>query len=123
MEVYWDVHEQWEGVLLKQGEINLAKILFQDTEIVRIGGIVLGAAAGIRAIAVYLGLGALLDISTGGGDDPPAPIDVTAINMNLSYARNDLNSLSSPITLEITNLTTTTSILIYIYLDQLVFQF
>ena len=60
-----------------------------------------GAAAGVGAIALYLGLGAILDIlsGSGGGNDHPAPIDVTDININLTSARNDLNGLSSTSTL------------------------
>jgi hypothetical protein len=42
------------------------------------------------AIALYLGLGAILDISIGGdGGDPIATIDFTAINGYLTYVRND----------------------------------
>ncbi len=78
------------------------------------GGVASGAAQGVAAISLYLGIGSILDIITGGGD-PPDPIDVTAINMNLTYVRNDLNSLSTTSTLAITNLNnTTTSILGYI---------
>ncbi len=45
MEGNWDVYEQLEGIL-KQGEINVARFLFQDGEILKIGGIASGAAAG-----------------------------------------------------------------------------
>jgi hypothetical protein len=85
-----------------------------------------GAAAGVGAITLYLGIGSILNILigigsilnilTGGGSgDPPAPIHVTAININLDETRNDLNCLSSSSTLSFDSLNnTTTSILGYI---------
>ncbi len=87
--------------------------LFHDQESVRNGGIAFSATAGVGAIATYLGVevGSILDTLSSGGTEP-APIDVNAINMNLSH---DLNSLSSSSTLAITNLNnTTTHILGYI---------
>jgi hypothetical protein len=54
-------------------------------------------------------------MTDGSGVDLPTPIDVSAININLSNVINDLNSLSSSSTLAITGLNnTTTSILGYI---------
>ncbi len=87
MEGYWDVHNELERIQ-KQGETNIGKFLLHDQELIRIGGIATGAAAGVGAIAEYLGLGALVNILSGGGT-PAAPIGVNAIHMNLSYLRNN----------------------------------
>ncbi len=48
---------------------NVAKFLFQVGEILRIAGIATGAAAGVGAIAAYLGLGALHSFITGTNSD------------------------------------------------------
>jgi len=110
---YWVIHDEIEG-LEKQAIIDAAKFLSHDILIEGVGGVATGAAQGVAAISLYLGISDILDIITGGGD-PPDPIDVTAINTNLIYVRDDLNSLSTSSTLAITNLNnTTTSILGYI---------
>jgi hypothetical protein len=101
--------------LQKQAIVDPGKCALHDLESDRVTIVAVGAAAGVGAIALYLGFGANLDTSiltVSGCGDPPAPIDVTAINMNLTYVRNDLDSLSLSSMLAITNLkNTTTSIL------------
>ncbi len=101
-EGYWDVHNELEG-LQKQGEINIGKFVVHDQELVRVGGIATGAAAGKGAFATYLGPSSILSMLSSGGT-LPAPIEVHAISMNISYIRNDLNRSSSSSTLAITNL-------------------
>ncbi len=73
------------------------KLLAHDIAIDRVTIVAGGAAAGVSAIATFLGLSSILNLLTGGGGggDPPAPIDVFAINMQLNENTNHLNSLSS----------------------------
>ncbi len=80
-EGYWIALESFQ----KNAIIDLGKLAIYDLEIHRVRIVTAGAAAGVGAITLYLGTGSILDILIGGGDgsDPPAPINVTAINMNL----------------------------------------
>ena len=74
------------------------------------------ANEGVAAIVLFLGFSSVNDFLTGGeSGSPPAPIDITALNISLSQNKDNINSLSSASTLSINNLnSTTTSILGYI---------
>ncbi len=94
---YWIVIDELES-LQKQAIIDLGKFALHDLEIGRVAIVAGGAAAGVLAIGTYLGLSSIFNLLTGGasGDGTaPAPVDVTAINMNLNNTKNNLNSLAS----------------------------
>ncbi len=72
---FWIVHDELES-LQKQAIIDLGKFLAHDLAIDRIVVVAAGAAAGVAAIALYLGLCSILDLLTGGGGgDTPDPVD------------------------------------------------
>jgi hypothetical protein len=105
----------WIGIFTETSYIDLGKFLAHDIAIDRVIIVAGGAAAGVGAIAAFLGLGSILDFLTCGGGDPLPPIDVFAINMQLNENTNSINNLSSSSTLGITTLNNTTnSILGYI---------
>ncbi len=81
-EWYWIVHDELES-LQKQAILDLGKFALHDLEIDRVTIVAAGAAAGVGAIAAYLGIGSILSILSGGGS-LPVPIDVTAINTNIN---------------------------------------
>ena len=88
---YWIVHDEIEG-LEKQAIIDAAKNVAQDLVIDGVGIIAAKATEGVAAIALYLGVGSILDILESGGEQP-TPIDVNAINMNLTYLNNTTTSI------------------------------
>ncbi len=82
---FWIVHDELES-LQKQATIDAGKFVAHDLAIEGVGAVALkatkGAAEGVAAITIYLGICSIIDAIIG-GDDPPAPIDVTAINTNI----------------------------------------
>jgi hypothetical protein len=124
---YWIVHDESES-LQKQAGIDAGKFILHDLAMdgVSVGAVkaaegyislYLGIGSIIpRYISLYLGICSIIDALTGyGSDDPPVPIDVTAINIQHNKNRSNLNSLSSSSTLSINIFnSTTTSILCYI---------
>ena len=90
-EGYWIVHDELES-LQKQAIIDLGKFALHDLAIDRVTIVAGGAAAGVGAIAGYLGLSSILNALAGGGS-PPAPIDVNAINTNINTLNNTTNSI------------------------------
>ncbi len=78
--------------------IDLVKFTPHDLEIDRVTIVSAAAAAGVAAIALYLGIDSILKLLTGGdggeSGDPPAAFDVTAIlaaiKINLNEIRNYL---------------------------------
>ncbi len=73
-----------------------------------------GAAAGVAAIATFLGLQSILSALSGGGGGggggtPPPPLDVFAINMQINENTNNINNLSTSSTLSIITLYNTTN--------------
>ncbi len=78
--------------LQKQVIIDLGKFLAHDIAIDKVTLLAGGAAKGVAAISLYLGIGSVIDALTGGGN-PPAPIDVTAINTNLNNLNNTTYSI------------------------------
>jgi len=88
---FWIVHDEIEG-LEKQAIIDAAKNVAQDLVIEGVGIIAAKATEGVAAIALYLGVGSILDILESGGEQP-TPIDVNAINMNLTYLNNTTTSI------------------------------
>ncbi len=81
-EWYWIVRDELKSVQ-KQAIIDLGKFALHDLEIDRVTIVAASAAAGVGAIAAYLGIGIILSILSGGGS-LPVPIDVTAINTNIN---------------------------------------
>ncbi len=90
-EGYWIVHDELE-FLQKQAIIDLGKVSIHDLAIDKVTVVAGGAAAGLGAIAAYLGLNSILSILSGAGS-LPAPIDVTAINTNINTLNNTTNSI------------------------------
>jgi hypothetical protein len=85
--------------LQKQAIIDLSKFLANYIAIDRITIVASRAAAGVAAIATFLGLCSILNLLTGGGGggrgDSPAPIDVVAINVQLIKNTNNINNLAT----------------------------
>ena len=109
------VHDEIES-LHKQAIIDLGKFVLHDLAIEGVGALAVKANEGVAAIVLFLGFSSVNDFLTGGeSGSPPAPIDITALNISLSQNKDNINSLSSASTLSINNLnSTTTSILGYI---------
>ena len=101
-EGYWIVHDELES-LQKQAIIDLAKFVSINLALDRVIIVAGGAAAGVAAIAAFLGLQSILSALSGGGGGvggtPPPPIDVLAINMQLNDNINNINNLSTSSTL------------------------
>jgi hypothetical protein len=112
---FWIVHDEIEG-FHQQAIINAGKFLLHDGQIDAVTIVAAGAAKGVAAIILYLGIGSIISaILGGGGDTPPAPIDVSGINQRLNINEYNINSLSRGSVLSINNLnSTTTTILGYI---------
>ncbi len=52
-------------------------------------------------MSLYLGIGDIVDLWTGGGENLSEPIDITAINLAMNDNKNNINSLSSSSSLSI----------------------
>ena len=80
----WIVHDEIEG-FHQQSIINAAKFLLHDGQIDAVTIVAAGAAKGVAAILLYLGIGSIINtIIGGGGGTPPAPIDISGINQRLN---------------------------------------
>ena len=120
-EGYWIVHDELES-LQKQAIIDFGKFASLNLAVDKVVVVAGGAAAGVAAIATFLGLQSILSALSGGGGGggggggtPPPPIDVIAINTQLNSNTNNINNLSTSSTLSINTLNNTTnSILGYI---------
>jgi hypothetical protein len=89
---YWVVHDELEKILI-QAQVNVLKFVAHDLELDRIGLLAGGTAASLAAVIAVLGLTSVISAFLGGGGgDPPAPIDVFAINMQLNENKNNLNN-------------------------------
>ena len=81
-EGYWVVHDELES-LQKQAIIDFGKFASLNLAVDEVVIVADGAAAGVGAIAAYLGLNSILSILSSGGSLPD-PIDVTGINTNIN---------------------------------------
>jgi hypothetical protein len=78
--------------LQKQAIIDFGKFASLNVAVDKVVVVAGGAAAGVGAIAAYLGLSSILSILSSGGSLPD-PIDVTGINMNINTLNNTTNSI------------------------------
>ena len=95
-EKYWIVHDELESIFY-QAQLNVLKFLAQEVKIDKVGVIASGAAAGVAAIILALGISSIIDGIINN-------VDVVAMNNNINNNTNNLNSISSVSTLAITNL-------------------
>ncbi len=56
----------------------LVNFLLRDGEIDAVGIVAAGAAKGVRAITLYLGITSIIDDITGGSGTPSTPFDIGA---------------------------------------------
>ena len=68
-EGYWVVHDELES-LQKQAIIDFGKFSSLNLVVDKVVVVAAGAAAGVGAIATYLGLNSILSIFSGGGSLP-----------------------------------------------------
>ncbi len=75
-----------------------------------VGAIAAKTVEDVAAIVLFLGFKSVIDFLTGrGGGSPPAPIDITALNISLCHNKGNIKSLSRASTLSINNLNSTTT--------------
>ena len=75
-----------------------------------VGAIAATTVEDVAAIVLILGFKSVLDFLTGGGGgSPPAPTDITAINISLCHNKGNIKSFSRASTLSINNLNSTTA--------------
>jgi hypothetical protein len=92
-EGFWFVHDELESLQKQLAIIDLGKFVAHDLAIEGVGAVALKATEGVAAITLYLGLGSIIDAAIRGGGDPPSPIDVTAINININSLNTTTNSI------------------------------
>jgi hypothetical protein len=97
-EGYWMVQDELES-LQKQAIIDFGKFASLNLAVDKVVLVAGGAAAGVAAIATFLGLQSILSALSGGGGGgggtPPPPIDIFAINMQINENTNNINNLST----------------------------
>ncbi len=100
--VHEDVHEELEGIL-KQSELNIAKFLAHDAELVRIDGFATAAGACVAAIITALGIARIINNSqTLDLNDLKSQVDsntthLNSLSTNSILSKNNLNSTSTTI--------------------------